>query len=105
MVGDIIKGIGLYFYLNCECNCDSTTKVKITCVYRGECRACCVILIRRQYLLLFMGNTKNTLKKILEQHFQYVAQKAHHDKKTRYLCGLFCSTCLSKTQPHNIVVK
>ena len=67
--GDIIvnirKGIGLKAFLNCECICNSTTKVKVTCSYGGEFRSCCVVykMTCRKYLSVYVGNTQNTLKK------------------------------------------
>ena len=39
LVGKIRKVIGSKGFLNRECNCNYTTKVKGTCAYRGECRA------------------------------------------------------------------
>ena len=35
--------IRLKYILHCECNCHSTTKVKVTWVYWGECSACWVV--------------------------------------------------------------
>ena len=36
-----------------------------------------------------MGNTQNTLKKRMEQHFQDVAQKVQHDKNPDTFAALF----------------
>ena len=72
------------YFLNRECNCNSTTKVKVTCEYKGECRACCAVykVKCRLCLSVYLGNTQNALKKRMEQHFQDVAQKVHHDKNS-----------------------
>ena len=43
LVGNTRKGICSKYFLNFECNCNSTPKVKGTCAYGGECRACCVV--------------------------------------------------------------
>ena len=43
LLGKIRKVIGSKTILNCECNCDSTTNVKVTCAYGGKCRAYCVV--------------------------------------------------------------
>ena len=51
------------------------------CAYRGEYRRCCVVYKVTCKLCgdLYVGNTQNTLR-IMEQHFQYVAQKVMHNK-------------------------
>ena len=45
---------------------------------------CCVFykVTRRQCILVFVGNTKNTIKNTMEQHFQYMAQKVQYNKKS-----------------------
>ena len=43
LLGKIRKGIGSEYFLNCEFNCNYTTKVKGKCAYGGECRSCCVV--------------------------------------------------------------
>ena len=43
MVGKLRKLIELKDFLNRECNCNSTTKVKGTCAYEGEFIAFCVV--------------------------------------------------------------
>ena len=84
MVGKFRKGIRSKYFLNRECNCNSTTKVKVTCAYKGECRTCCLFykVIYRLCLSVYVGNTQNNLKKIMKRHFQDVAQKVHHDKNS-----------------------
>ena len=42
LVGNIKKGIGSKDFPNHECDCNYTTKVKVTCNYGGECRACII---------------------------------------------------------------
>ena len=58
----------------------------------------------KNFLQVYVGNTQNTLKKIMEKHFQDVAQKLQYDKKfdTLKLTSLTIST---KNQPHNSAVK
>ena len=82
LVGNIRKGIASKDFRNCEYNCNSMIEVKCTCDYVGECRSCCVFheVMFRQFLSIYLVNTQNTLKKITEQQFQYVAQKLHNDK-------------------------
>ena len=61
-----------------ECNCNTNTKVKGRCAYGGECQRCCVIykVTCKCCGDFYVGNTQNTLKKRMEQHFQDVAQKS-----------------------------
>ena len=84
MVGKIRKGIVSKVFLNCDCKCKSTNKVKGTCACGGECRACCVVykVVWRLCLIVYMVNTQNSLKNKMEEHFQEVAQRVHHDKNS-----------------------
>ena len=76
LLGKLRERIGLNNFLHRECNCISTTKLKVECAYEGDCRACCIVCVS-----VYVGNTQITLKKIMDQHFQDVAQKVQHDKK------------------------
>ena len=61
-VGKFRKIIGLKYFLNRECNCNSTTKVKVTCAYIYEFRVCFVgyKFMRIQCILVYAGNNKIT---------------------------------------------
>ena len=84
--GDILgkprKGIVSKDFLNREYNCSSTTKLKVTCAYKGECGVCRLVykVEYRLCISVYVGNTKNTPKKRMQQHFQDVAQKLQHDE-------------------------
>ena len=69
IVGKLRKGIGSKVFPNREFNCNSTAKVKGTCAYRGEYRACGVfyMVTCRQHILTYVVNRKNNLKNIPEQ--------------------------------------
>ena len=43
LVGKLIEGIGSKDFLNRECHCSSTKKVKVESAYEGDCRAFCVV--------------------------------------------------------------
>ena len=82
IVGKLRKVIGPKDFLNCEFNCGSTTKVKGTYAYKGDCRACGVVykVTCKLRLSVYTGNTQNTLKERMEQNFQDVAQKVQQNK-------------------------
>ena len=84
VVGKIRKVIGLKDFLNREYNCNSTTKVKGTCSYWGECRSYFILykFTCRKYLSVYVGNTEKKFKKRMEQHFQDVAQKVQCNKNS-----------------------
>ena len=83
-VGKIRKVIISEDFLNHECNCNSTIKVKGTCDSGGEYRA--YLLVYKMtcilYLSVYAGNTIKTLNKRMEQNFQDVAQTVHHNKNS-----------------------
>ena len=43
LLGKLRERIGLNNFLHRECNCISTTKLKVECAHEGYCRACCVV--------------------------------------------------------------
>ena len=51
--------------LDRECNCNTTTKVKVRCAYVVECRRCCDIckVTCKCCGDFYIENTRNTLKK------------------------------------------
>ena len=61
MVGNIVKGIELKDSLNRGYNCNSTTKVKGTCSYRGELRPCCVVY-KYEFQTIYFGLCGKHLK-------------------------------------------
>ena len=79
LVRKIRKGVESKYLLNCEFNCNSTTKVKFTCACGGECRTFCVFykVTCRQCLSVYVVITP---KKRTERHFQDVAQKVRYNK-------------------------
>ena len=107
MVGKLRKEIWSKDFKNCECNCNSTTKVKGTYAYGGECRAYCVVykLACRLCILFDAGNTQNTLNVINKQHFQYVAQKVHHHKHLDTFAAHFDYRFNQKTTPQQCCQK
>ena len=106
MVGKVRKGIGSKYFLNCDYNFSSMTKVKWTFVYEGEYIACCVVckVTCRLRLSVYVGKNQNTLKNRIKEHFQDVSQKAQHDKKSDTFAANL-DQHLIKTQPPNSVVK
>ena len=83
LVSKIRRDLASKCFLDRECNCNSATKVNCICVYRGECHSCGVIYkVTCKFCAdFYVGNTQNTLK-IMEQHFQDVAQKVMNDKNS-----------------------
>ena len=65
MIGKLRKGIGLKDFLDHECNCSSTTKVKYECAYEGDCRAYCIVykVTCKKCLSVYVGNTQIPSKK------------------------------------------
>ena len=63
MIGKLRKGTGSKDFLDRECNCSSTTKVKGECAYKGDCRACCIVykVTCKKCLSVYVGNNQNTL--------------------------------------------
>ena len=65
LVSKIRRNLASKDFLDGECNCNTTAKVKGRCAYRGECRRCCVIYKVTWKCCgdFYVGNTQNTLKK------------------------------------------
>ena len=101
MVGKIRKGIVSKVFLNCDCKCKSTNKVKGTCACGGECRACCVVykVIYRRFILVYAVNTQNNFKNIMKQHFQYVDQKVKYDENSYTFAAHFDQHFWPKNDP------
>ena len=65
--GDLVNNIRWNLastnFLDRECNCNTTTKVKVRCVYGGECRKCYVIykVMCKFCGEFYVGNNQNTL--------------------------------------------
>ena len=64
LVSKIRRNLATKDFLDRECNCNTTTKVKSRCAYGGECRRCCVIckVTCKRCGEFYVGNTQNTLK-------------------------------------------
>ena len=103
LVGNIKRGIGPKDILNCECNCNYTTKVQVICAYGGECISCgsCVVYkaTRRKCLSVYVGNTQNNPPKITEQHYQDVDQKVQYDKNLDTFAAHFAQHFDQKSTP------
>ena len=82
MVGKLRKGIRSKHFLNRECICSSTTKVKVTCYYGGDCRVCCVVykVMCKIFLSMYVAKYSKHPPKRMEQHSEDAAQKVQHDK-------------------------
>ena len=101
-VGKLRERIGPKDFLDCECNCISTTKVRGECAYKGECRSCCLVykITCKLFLSVYLVNKKNTLKKI-GIFFQDVAQKVQHYKHSDTFAAHFAQHFDQKpTQQH-----
>ena len=67
--GDLVsktrRNLASKAFLDRECNCNTSTKVKGRCTYGGECQRCCVIykVTCKCCGKFYVGNTQNTLKK------------------------------------------
>ena len=101
LVDKIRKGIGSEYFLNRKCNCNYTTKVKGTCAYGGERRACCVAykVTCRKCLSVYVVNTKKTLKKRMEQQLQDADQKVQYDKNSDNFAAHFAQNFNQKPTP------
>ena len=88
-------------FLDIEFNCNTTTKVKGRCAYGGECLICCVIykVMCKCCGDFYFGNTQNTLKKRMEQHFQDVAQKVVNNKNLVSFTNHFAKQFTQKPSP------
>ena len=88
-------------FLDRECNCNTTTKVKSRCEYGGECSRCCVIykVTCKWCGDFYVVNTQDNLKKRMEQHFQDVAQKVMNDKNSESLAAHFDNNFAKKPSP------
>ena len=62
-------------------------KVKVTCAYVGECISFCAVykVTCEIFLSVYMGNTQNTLKNRMEQHFQYLNKKVQYNNIQTFL--------------------
>ena len=101
MIRKLRKGISSKDFLDRECNCISTTKVKDEFVYEGDCRACCIVykVTCKKCLSVYVGNTQNTFKKRMEQIFQDIAQKVQHDKNSDTFADHFATHFDQKPTP------
>ena len=99
------RNLASNYFLDRECNCNTTNKVKGRWAYGGECRRCCVIykLMCKWCRDFYVGNTQNTLK-IMKQHFQDVVQKFTNNKNSESFADPSLNI-LRKNQVHNNVVK
>ena len=64
MVSKTRRYLASKYFLDGECNCNTTTKLNDRCVYGGECRRCCVIykVTRKFCTEFYVGDIQNTLK-------------------------------------------
>ena len=71
------------------------------CAYRCECRRCCVIykVTCKWCGGFYVGNTQNTLK-IMEEHFQDVAQKVINNNSSDSFAAHFAKHFTQKPSPH-----
>ena len=101
MIGKLKKGTVSKDFSDRECNCSSTKKVKGECAYEGDCRACCIFykVTCKKFLSVYEGNTQNTFKKRMEQHFQDIAQKVQHDKNSDTFAAHFATHSDQKPTP------
>ena len=73
--GDLAAKIGRRIFpkdlMDRECNCYLTSKVKRKCVYGGNCQSRCIIYEVKYCMCdaIFIGNTQQTFKKIMDGHF------------------------------------
>ena len=100
LVGKLREGIVLKDFLNRECNCISTTKVKGECAYEGGCRACCIVykVTCKKGLSLYVGKTQNTQKKEWN-NISNMWHKKYTTIKILILLQLTSLTILTKNQP------
>ena len=89
------------YFLICEFNFNSSTKINGKSAHKGECRTFQLVhnLMNKLFISLCLGNNQNTLKNIMEKYFQNVAQKVHHDKIWMLLWPIY-----SKFQPKYKVI-
>ena len=108
-LGEILQGVLLSnirdairskSFLRHQYNCNSATKVKVIFDYVGECRLCYVVynVICKICILVYVGNTQNNIK-IMEQHFQDVAQKIQHDENSDTFAAHFSQYLNPKLTP------
>ena len=98
-VGKLRKVIVSKDFINRECNCSSITKVLGTCAYEGDCRICCVVykVTCKLCFSVYVGNTQNNLKKLMEIFFQDVAPREQHDKNLNTFAAHFAQHFDQKT--------
>ena len=101
LVNKIRRNLSSKDFLDRKCNCNTTTKVKGRCTYGGECCRCCVIykVTCKCCGDFYVINTQNTLKTIMEQHFQDVAQKFANNKNSDSFTAHFAKHFAQKPNP------
>ena len=73
--GDLAAKIGRVIFskdlIDRKCNCSLPSKVNGKCVYKGKCRSRCIIYEVKCCMCdtIYIGNTQQTFKKIMDGHF------------------------------------
>ena len=101
LISKIIRDLASKDVLDRECNCNTNTKVNGRRINGGGCRRCYVIykVTCKCYGDFYVGNTQNTVKKRMEQHFQDVAQKVANDKNSDSFAAHFAKHFTQKSSP------
>ena len=106
MVSKLRRYLESKYFLDRECNKNSTKNLNVRCVYGSECSRCCVIykVTCKCCGEFYISNTQKNLKNRTEQHFQDVAQKAMNDNNLVSLAVPFAKY-FTQNQVHNNVTK
>ena len=85
------RGILFKDLMDRECNCNIPYKVIVKCVYEGTFRSKCLIYEVKFSMcnVIYMGNTQQTIKKIMNVHFSDLLRLIENGiNKTRLLPNL-----------------
>ena len=74
-----------------ECNCSLPCKVNTKCAYKGKCRSKCIIyeLKCSKCDAIYIGNTQQTLKKIMDGYFFDLLPLLKNGQKSHYFAARF----------------
>ena len=76
-----------------KCNCSLPYKFNVKCVYEGKCRSRCIIYELKCSMCdaIYIGNTQQTFKKIMDGHFSDLQSLLKNGKKIRLICCPLCT--------------
>ena len=106
LAAKIGRGIFSKYLMDRECNCSLPSKVNGKCVYKGKCRSRCIIYEVKCSMCdaIYIGNTHQTFKKIMDGHFSDLLRLLKNGKKTDLFPAHF-KQHFNATTPHTDLSK